>query len=122
MAESCEPTWNVCVRPTYIGAVPSKDDSSDPETFLEYLEEDRVIDGVKGAALVEQDPDTGMPATVNVAHYSIVDVDLGGFGRMACAVRGLMRWQQIVRFHMFIEAYRRHSFDGLRQRLPCDEK
>ena len=78
--------------------------SSDPETFLEYLEEDRVIDGFEGAAQVEQDQDTGMPATVHVAHYSVLDVDHGGFGRMVCTIRELMRWQQIVRFHVFIEA------------------
>ena len=30
--------------------------------FLEYLEENRVIDRVEGAAQVEQDQDTGMPA------------------------------------------------------------
>ena len=73
-----------------------------------------MIDGVEGAAQVEQDQDTGMPATVHVAHYSVVDVDHGGFGRMVCAVRGLTRWQQIVRFHMFIESYRHNSLDGLR--------
>ena len=89
-------------------------DSSDPETFLEYLEEDHMIDGVEGAAQVELDQDTGMPATVHVAHYSVVDVDHDGFGRMVCAVGELTRWQQIVRFHVFIETYRHHSFDGLR--------
>ena len=72
------------LRPSiYIGTVPFKGDSSDPETFLEYLEEDHVIDGVEGAAQVEQG--TGMPATVYVAHYSVVDVDHGGFGN---GVRG----------------------------------
>ena len=46
-----------------------------------------MIDGVEGAAQVEQDQDTGMPATVHVAHYSVVDVDHGGFGRMVCSMR-----------------------------------
>ena len=43
-----------------------------------------MIDRVEGA-----DQDTGMPTTVHVTHYSVVDVDHGGFGRMVCAVRGL---------------------------------
>ena len=74
-----------------------------------------MIVGVEGAAQVEEDQDTGMPTTVHVAqHYSVVDVDHGGFGRMVCVVRGLMRWQQIVCFHVFSEAYCHHSFDGLR--------
>ena len=73
-----------------------------------------MIDGVEGAAQVEQDQDTGMPATVHVALYSVVAVDHGGFDRMVCVVRGLTRWQQIVCFHVFIKAYRHHSFDGLR--------
>ena len=73
-----------------------------------------MIDGVEGAAQVEQDQDTDMPTTVHVAHYSVVDVDHGGFGRMVCAVRGLTRWQQIVRFHVLIEAYNHHSFYGFR--------
>ena len=81
------------------------------ETFSEYLEEDRVIDGVEGAAQVEQDQATGMPTTVHVAHYSVVDVNHGGFGRMVC---GLTQWQQIVHFRVFIEAYHHHSFDGVR--------
>ena len=52
----------------YIGTVPFKEDSSDPETFLEHLEEDRLTDGVEGAAQVEQDQDPGMPITVHVTH------------------------------------------------------
>ena len=82
-------------------------------TFLEYLEEDCVIDGVEGTAQVKQDQDTGISTTVHVAHYSVVDVDHDSFGRMVCAVCGLTWWQQIVHY-LFIEAYRHHSFDGLR--------
>ena len=59
-----------------------------PKRFSSYLEEDRVIDGVDGVSPVEQDQDTSMPATVYVAHYSVVDVDHGSFGRMVNAVRG----------------------------------
>ena len=73
-----------------------------------------MIDGVEGAAEVEEDEDTGMPATVHVAHYSVVDVDHSSFGRKVCAVRGLTPWQQIICFHVFIEVYRHHSFNGLR--------
>ena len=53
----------------YIGAVPFKGDSSDPKMFLKYLKEDRVIDGVEGAAQVEEDQDTGIPAMVHVEHW-----------------------------------------------------
>ena len=63
-----------------------------------------MVDRVEGASQVKQDQDIGMPTTVNVTHYSVVDIDHGGFGRMACTVRGLTRWQQIVRFHVFTEA------------------
>ena len=101
-----------CMRPSiYIRAVPFKSDSSDPETFLEYLE-DRVMDDVECAAQVEQNPLACPP--VHVAHYSVVDVDHGDFGRMVCTVCRLTLWQQIVCFHVFIEVYRHNSFDGLR--------
>ena len=61
-----------------------------------------MIDRVEGAAQVEQDQDTGMPTTVHVMHYSVMDVDHGRFGRMVCVVRRLTRWQQIVHFHVVI--------------------
>ena len=73
-----------------------------------------MIDGVEGTAQVELDQDTRMPTTVHVVNCSVVNVDHGGFSRMVCVARRLTRWQQIVRFHLLIEAYRHHSFDGLR--------
>ena len=48
-----------------------------------------MIDGVEGAAQVEQDQDTGKAATVHVADYSVVHVDHVSFGRMVWAVCGL---------------------------------
>ena len=35
---------------------------------------------VEGTAQIEQDQDTSMPTTIHVTHYSVVDVDHGGFG------------------------------------------
>ena len=76
-----------------------------------------MIDCVEGPAPVEQDQDTGMLATVHVTHCSVVDVDHGGFGRMVCAVCGLTRWQQIVRFNVFIEATTRSMIFDRKLRL-----
>ena len=52
VAANCEPTWKRLSLSIYVGVVKFKGDSSEPKTFLEYLEEDRVIVGVEGAAQV----------------------------------------------------------------------
>ena len=54
--------------------------------FLEYLEEDRVIDRGEGAAQVKQDQDTCMPTTVHNTHYSVVDEAQVGDGSVGVKV------------------------------------